>query len=68
MKSLSFQTAIQKDEAKLSSFVQFDNEMASQYYLFRPGFFYRLKVGAGGLRAKISEFIQGETLYRDNTI
>ena len=29
MTSLSFQTAIQKDEAKLSSFVQFGNETAS---------------------------------------
>ena len=29
MTSLSFQTAIQKNEAKLSSFVQFENEMAS---------------------------------------
>ena len=29
MTSLSFQTAIQKNEAKLSSFVQFGNEMAS---------------------------------------
>ena len=27
--SLSFQSAIQKNEAKLSSFVQFENEMAS---------------------------------------
>ena len=27
--SLSSQTAIQKNEAKLSSFVQFENEMAS---------------------------------------
>ena len=29
MTSLSFQIAIQKNEAKLSSFVQFGNEMAS---------------------------------------
>ena len=29
MTSLSFQTAIQKNEAKLSSFVQFENEMVS---------------------------------------
>ena len=29
MTSLSFQTAVQKDEAKLSSFVQFVNEMTS---------------------------------------
>ena len=29
MKSLSFQTAIQKNEAKLSSFVHYGNEMAS---------------------------------------
>ena len=29
MTSLSFQTAVQKNEAKLSSFVQFENEMAS---------------------------------------
>ena len=28
MTSLSFQTAVQKDEAQLSSFVQFENEMA----------------------------------------
>ena len=28
MTSLSFQTAVQKNEAKLSSFVQFGNEMA----------------------------------------
>ena len=27
--SLSFQTAVQKNEAKLSSSVQFENEMAS---------------------------------------
>ena len=27
--SLSFQTAVQKNEAKLSSFVKFENEMAS---------------------------------------
>ena len=26
--SLSFQTAVQKNEAKLSSFVQFENKMA----------------------------------------
>ena len=32
MTSLSFQTAIQKNEAKLSSFVQFGNEMASHPY------------------------------------
>ena len=29
MTSLSFQTALQKNEAKLSSFVEFGNEMAS---------------------------------------
>ena len=29
MTSLSFQTAVQKKEAKLSSFVEFENEMAS---------------------------------------
>ena len=29
MMSLSFQTAVQKNEAKLSSFMQFGNEMAS---------------------------------------
>ena len=29
MTSLSFQTALQKNEAKLSSFVEFENEMAS---------------------------------------
>ena len=29
MTSLSFQTVIQKNEAKLNSFVQFENEMAS---------------------------------------
>ena len=29
MTSLSSQTAIQKNEAKLSSFVQFENQMAS---------------------------------------
>ena len=29
MTSLSFQTAAQKNEAKLSSLVQFENEMAS---------------------------------------
>ena len=29
MTSLSFQTALQDNEAKLSSFVQFENEMAS---------------------------------------
>ena len=29
MTSLSFQTAVQKKEAKLSFFVQFKNEMAS---------------------------------------
>ena len=29
MTSLSFQTAVQKNEAKLSSIVQFENEMAS---------------------------------------
>ena len=29
MTSLSFQTAVQKNEAKLSSFLQFGNEMAS---------------------------------------
>ena len=31
MTSLSFQTAVQKNEAKLSSFVQFENEMASYH-------------------------------------
>ena len=29
MTSLSFQTAVQKNEAKLSCFVQFENEMGS---------------------------------------
>ena len=29
MMSLSFQTAMQKNDAKLSSFVQFENEMKS---------------------------------------
>ena len=29
MTSLSFQTAVQKNESKLSSVVQFENEMAS---------------------------------------
>ena len=29
MTSLSFQTAVQKNEAKLSSFVQFENEIES---------------------------------------
>ena len=29
MTSLSFQTALQKNEAKLSSFMQFENEKAS---------------------------------------
>ena len=29
MTSLSFQTAVQKNEAKMSSFVQLENEMAS---------------------------------------
>ena len=29
MTSLRFQTAIQKNEAKLSSFLQFENEVAS---------------------------------------
>ena len=29
MTLLSFQAAVQKNEAKLSSFVQFENEMAS---------------------------------------
>ena len=29
MTSLSFPTAVQKNEAKLSSFVQFENEMTS---------------------------------------
>ena len=29
MTSLSFQTAVQKNEAKLSSFVQFENEIVS---------------------------------------
>ena len=29
MTSLSFQTTVQKNEAKLSSFVQFEKEMAS---------------------------------------
>ena len=29
MMSLSFQTVVQKSEAKLSSFVEFENEMAS---------------------------------------
>ena len=29
MTSLSFQTAVRKNEAKLSSFVQFENEMPS---------------------------------------
>ena len=29
MMSSSFQTAVQKNEAKLSSFVQFENEIAS---------------------------------------
>ena len=31
--SLSFQTAVQKNEAKLSSFVQFENEMVSYHAL-----------------------------------
>ena len=29
MTSLSFQTAVQKNEAKLNSFVQFENEIVS---------------------------------------
>ena len=33
MMSLSFQTAVQKNEAKLSTFVQFGNEMASYHAL-----------------------------------
>ena len=45
MTSLSFQTAVQKNEAKLSSFVQFENEMASYRALLLnrtqlPMFFY----------------------------
>ena len=32
MMSLSFQTAIQKNKAKLSYFVQFENEMMSYMY------------------------------------
>ena len=31
MTSSSFQTAVQKNEAKLNSFVQFENEMASYH-------------------------------------
>ena len=34
MTSLSFQTAILKNEAKLGSFVQFENEMTSYRALF----------------------------------
>ena len=33
MMSMSFQTAIKKNEAKLSSFVEFENEMASYHAL-----------------------------------
>ena len=33
MTSLSFQTAIQKNEAKLSCFVQFEKEIVSYYAL-----------------------------------
>ena len=33
MMSLSFQTAVQKNEAKLSSFVQLENEMMSYHAL-----------------------------------
>ena len=33
MMSLSFQTAVQKNEVKLSSFVQSENEMASYHAL-----------------------------------
>ena len=33
MTSMSFQTAVKKNEAKLSSFVQFENEMASYHAL-----------------------------------
>ena len=33
MTSLSFETAVQKNEAKLSSLVQFENEMASYHAL-----------------------------------
>ena len=33
MTSLSFQTAIQKNEAKLSSFVRFEDEMGSCHAL-----------------------------------
>ena len=31
--SLTYQTAVQKNEAKLKSFVQFENEMASYHAL-----------------------------------
>ena len=34
MMSLSFQTAVQKNEAKLSSIVQFEKEMASYCALY----------------------------------
>ena len=33
MTSLSFQTAVQRNEVKLSSFVQFENEIASYHAL-----------------------------------
>ena len=33
MTSLSFQTVVQKNEAKLSSFVQFENESTTSYVL-----------------------------------
>ena len=33
MTSLSFQTTVQKSEAKLSSFVQFENEMVAYHAL-----------------------------------
>ena len=33
IRSMSFQTAVKKDKVKLSSFVQFENEMASYHAL-----------------------------------
>ena len=33
MTSLSFQTAVQKNEVKLSSFVQFENEQSTTSYV-----------------------------------
>ena len=59
MTSLSFQTAVQKNEAKLSSFVQFENEMA--HAVIEHGMTsLSFQTAVQKNQAKLSSFVQFE--------